>query len=56
MLGPEYAQTDGASKLDPHLKTFDTATSLWVIVVGALAFLVLVDRGLRPSAALSVST
>lgn len=41
--------TNGASeRIDPELRTFDTATGLWCIVVGAIVFLYLIRRGLRP--------
>lgn len=48
MNGPQYDQTQGAPKVDPRIKEFDTATALWVVVVGALGFLVAIRRGMRP--------
>lgn len=47
MYGPD-GDTPKTSKLDPELKSFDTASALWCVVIGAMAFLVLVRRGLRP--------
>lgn len=55
MQGPTYDQSDGSPKIDPQIKTFDAASALWVIVVGAVGFLVLVRRGLRPSASAAVA-
>lgn len=48
MNGPQYDQSNGAPKIDPQLREFDTASALWLVVVGAIGFLVLVRKGLRP--------
>lgn len=48
MNGPQYDQQNGTPKIDPQIREFDAATALWLVVVGALGFLVAVRRGLRP--------